>query len=182
MTIQRKTALAFVVLLIVFGITHFATFPGSLAYFKQVTGGKKILDLEPEFDSASVYQRLESFGEEGRQAYLQLTTISDIVFPLSAFIFLLFLGQLARSKIKGGTYAEYYWLLPLLYFLADLMENVSAAILVLNYPEQMGVIPSVLGYISVVKRLSMALAFFVPTLIIIYAAWPFRPGKIGSGR
>lgn len=182
MTIHRRTALAFVVLLIVFGITHFAAFPGSLAYFKQVTEGQKILDLKPEFDSASVYQRLESFGEEGRQAYLRLTATTDIVFPLSAFIFLLFLGQLARSKIKGGTYAEYYWLLPLLYFLVDLIENVSAAILVLNYPEQISVIPSVLGYISVVKRLSMALAFLIPVLVIVYAVWPFRSEKAGSQR
>src|SRR5690554_6577932 len=84
---KSKAAIAFVAFILVFSITHFAKFPGSVEYFKEITNDQPLLDLKPEFSKSGVYERLESFGNEGRTAYLQLLPTIDLIFPISAFIF-----------------------------------------------------------------------------------------------
>lgn len=77
---KSKALIGFVLFILVFGFTHFATFPGSLKYFKEVTNDQQLLDLEPEFSTHGVYERLESFGADGRAAYLKL--VPNIDFPV----------------------------------------------------------------------------------------------------
>ncbi|MFY0665258.1 MAG: hypothetical protein JXQ97_11575 [Natronospirillum sp.] len=169
MIIGRKTILAFFGFLIIFGVTHAGGFTGSVKHFKEVTGGQKLLDLEPEFNSAGVYRRLETIGAEGRQAYLQVLIISDTIFPLSAFVFLFLLGKYASSKIRYGAYVKYYWLPPLVFLSADFVENASVAILILNYPDEVGGVAAALGFITVLKKASMTLSFAMPPLVMLYA-------------
>jgi len=156
--------------LLVFGVTHFAVFPGSLAYFKQVTRGQHILDLKPEFTTAAVYKRLDAFGEEGRQAYLQTMKTIDTIFPLSVFGFLFMFGRLASQKINTNLYARFYWVIPALYLSMDFTENIAIITLISNYPTQLTFISSILGYISVTKRVSMLISLFTPILIVLYCA------------
>ena len=165
--------------MLVFSITHFAVFPGSLAYFKQVTHGQKILDLEPAFDTAAVYQRLDAFGEEGRKAYLKIMTTIDTIFPLSAFGFLFMFGRLASEMVKAKIYVRFYWVIPALYLFMDFTENLSIATILFNYPTQLAFLSSILGYISVTKRTSMLISLFLPLIIILYSAINHRVNKLG---
>ena len=177
MTIGHKTVLAFFGFLIIFGVTHAGGYPGSVKHFNEVTGGQVLLDLEPEFNSAGVYRRLESIGAEGRQAYLQVLIFSDTVFPLSAFVFLFLLGKYASTKIRYGAYVKYYWLPPLVFLSADFVENASVAVLMLNYPDEVGAIAAVLGFITVLKKAGMALSFVMPPLVVLYAKLSNRVEK-----
>lgn len=162
-----KALVSFVVFILIFGVTHFATFPGSLEHFKKVTNDQQLLDLKPEFSTQGVYERLGSFGEEGRAAYLMLVPTIDIIFPICAFIFFLMLGQLARENYRQALYSRSYWILPSIYLLMDFLENTLVVLMLVNYPERMDSVASVLGFISVTKRIFMILSLCVPLLLLL---------------
>lgn len=85
-----KTLIAFLIVLFLFTITHLMKFPGSVGYLREISNGQKTLDLQASFSSTETYQRLNAFGEIGRQMYMRTMLTVDLVFPLSMFIFLFF--------------------------------------------------------------------------------------------
>lgn len=159
---QSKAAFAFVIFILIFSVTHFATFPGSVEYFKEITNNQPLLDLKPEFSPRGVYERLEDFGNEGRAAYLKLIPTIDLIFPICAFIFFLMFGRLAAEKYGQPIYSRYYWTLPSIYLLMDFMENAFIVLLLVKYPERLDSIASVLGFISVTKRIFMIISIGFP--------------------
>lgn len=165
---KSRALISFVVFILVFGITHFAAFPGSVEHFKDVTNDQKLLDLKPEFSAHGVYDRLDAFGDDGRAAYLKLIPTIDIIFPICAFIFFLMLGQLAKEDYPQSLYARYYWTLPSTYLLMDFIENSLVVLMLVNYPERMDSVASVLGFISVTKRVFMILSFGIPLLLLLF--------------
>lgn len=182
MSTQYKTAAAFLFFAVIFGVTHFGIFPGSVEYFKQVTDNQSLLDLKPEFSAEKVYERLDSFGEEGRAAYLKLIPTIDLIFPISTFIFLLMFGRLAAEKHQRFLYSRYYWVLPSIYILMDFIENLFVALLLVNYPNQL-LIASPLGMISVAKRIFMITSFVIPLFFLIFTAlrhWKYHHSFTGK--
>jgi hypothetical protein len=182
---QTKTVISFILFVLIFGVTHFAVFPGSVEYFKQVTNDQPLLDLKPEFSTQGVYERLHNLGDDGRAAYLKLVPAIDLIFPLSAFIFFLMLCRLSAEKYPHAAYARFYWVVPLFYLLMDFMENAFVVLILVNYPNQLEPISSVVGFISVTKRVFMILSIAVPLIIILFAAIRNRnlsttKGKYGS--
>lgn len=177
---NRTIGITFFVFLSIFLITHFVNFPGSVAYFKEVTNQKPLLDLQPEFSTEGVYDRLKSFGEDGRAAYLKLIPTIDFIFPLSAFLFLLILGRFAADKFKHPKYSRYYWMLPSSYLFMDFLENAIIIIILMNYPQQLNLPASLLGYISVTKRVLMISALLIPLIVLLLAALRNRKSHVSS--
>ena len=48
---------------------HALDFHGSVPNFRNRSGGGILLDIKPAFSEAGVYERLDSYGEEGRRIY-----------------------------------------------------------------------------------------------------------------
>jgi|SRR5690554_346906 len=167
---KSKAAIAFVAFILVFSITHFAKFPGSVEYFKEITNDQPLLDLKPEFSKSGVYERLESFGNEGRTAYLQLLPTIDLIFPISAFIFFLMLGRLAAERYDQPFCSRFYWAVPSLYLLMDFLENAFIVLMLIKYPERLDSVASMLGFITVIKRILMIFSIGSP-LILLSFAW-----------
>lgn len=168
---QGKVAVAFVIFIMIFSVTHFGTFPGSVKYFKEITNNQPLLDLKPEFSTVGVYDRLESFGEDGRTAYLQLVPTIDLVFPLSAFILFLMLGRWAAEKHSQRFYSRHYWTLPTAYLLMDFLENTLIFLILIRYPERLDTVASGLGFISVIKRILMISSIGIPLVLLSLASF-----------
>jgi hypothetical protein len=158
---------AFLLMLAVFGATHLLSFPGSVAHFKAVTGGQKILDMQASVSADETYQRLEAMGEGGRELYLRLILTVDIVFPLAVLLFSFVLARFAaeRAKLKGWSRAMLV-ALPLVYWGFDLLENISVAVMLLQYPHRVDWLAGTIGYLTKSKRLFMVLAFVVPLVLL----------------
>jgi hypothetical protein len=167
----RHVAFAFFILLVTFAVTHLASFPGSLAHFRESTGGQKILDMRASSSAAETYERLSAMGETGRSLYLRLVVTIDIVFPLAMLGFLLtfawFVGQ--RAGVPRWA-SRLLTLPPVLYFGLDLLENASVLAMLLQYPDRLEGIASIVGYLTRGKRTSMMVAFLAPVALMI-AAW-----------
>jgi hypothetical protein len=163
----RRVFATFLLMLAVFGATHLLSYPGSVAYFKAATGGQKILDMQPSVSAEETYQRLQAMGEVGRELYLRLMLTVDIVFPLAMLIFLFALAQFAaeRAKLKGWR-RTILLALPLVYWGFDSLENVSAAAMLLRYPDRVDWLGGAIGYLTKSKRAFMMLAFVAPHVLL----------------
>lgn len=164
----RHLALAFFILLVTFAVTHLLNFPGSLAHFKEATGGQKILDMRASSSAAETYERLSAMGETGRALYLRLIVTIDIVFPLAMLAFLLTFAWFAAQRADLPAWGRRALsAAPLLYFGLDLLENASALAMLLQYPDRLEGIASIIGYLTRGKRAFMVVAFLAPLGVIL---------------
>ena len=166
MTRFKTVVLAFIFFVTILVVTHAAKFPGSLAYLMEVTHGQPILDLKASFSSVETYQRLDAFGEMGRQLYMQTMLTIDTIFPVSAFLFLFILAKYASEQmaLKSGL-ATVLKSLSIVYVTLDFLENATVGILLSNYPTHIDFLAANIGYLTVGKRLSMYGAFFIPLVL-----------------
>lgn len=163
----RHVTLAFVLLLVTFAVTHLLSFPGSLAHFREATGGQKILDMRASSSATETYERLGAMGETGRALYLRLIVTIDIVFPLAMLAFLLHFAWFAAQGAGFSGWPSRLVALPaLLYFSLDLLENASVLAMLLDYPDRLEGVASLVGYLTRGKRASMIVAFLAPLAIV----------------
>jgi hypothetical protein len=161
-----KSFIAFIFVLFLFTVTHVLKFPGSVGYLMEITHGLKTLDLQPSFSSGETYQRLEAFGEIGRQMYMRTMLTVDFIFPLSMFIFLFLFSKYTSERwaIKP-VFAKSLLSLSIAYVMLDFLENVGIFFLLSNFPERLA-IASFIGYLTVGKRISMMGAIFIPAILL----------------
>ena len=164
----RHVALAFFILLVTFAVTHLLSFPGSLAHFREATGGQKILDMRASSSATETYERLAAMGEVGRALYMRLIVTIDIVFPLAMLAFLLTFAWFAAQRAGLLVWASRLLTVPaLLYFGMDLLENASALAMLVEFPNRLDGVASIIGYLTRGKRASMMAAFLMPVVVLI---------------
>ena len=167
-TTGLKVIIAFSVVLLLFIVTHIIKFPGSVGYLNDLTGGLKTLDLQASFSSMETYQRLEAFGAYGRQMYLRTMLTVDLIFPLSMFIFLfLFSKYSSRLSKLSPVLSNVLSSLAITYVAFDFLENLTIFILLLRFPDRLEFMASHIGYLTAVKRITMAGGIFLPLILVL---------------
>lgn len=173
------------VFLVVFAVTHMATFPGSLAHLMEITQNQPILDLQASFSSAETYARLEAFGDHGRQMYMRTMLTIDTIFPLSAFAFLFLLARHAATRLDmSSLLGKVLPTLSITYLALDFLENATVLVLLTTYPDRWDFLAANIGFLTIGKRASMYAALLAPVVLILVAnlRW-FRQGAIpATGR
>lgn len=167
----KPVIIALLVLLSVFVLTHVVKFPGSIPYLREVVHGQPILDMKPSFSSAETYQRLESFGEIGRELYMRTMLTVDIVFPISVFIFLFLLSRYTAQRLQmKPLYGRALRSLPFIYIILDFLENLTVATLLSSYPGQHEFLAANIGYLTTGKRIAMFGAILIPVVLLVVAS------------
>jgi hypothetical protein len=108
---------------------------------EQETGSSDSPDMSFFYSPGDLYRMAESYGEQGRQAYVRARFTFDLVWPL---VYTLFLAT-AISWVFARAFApDSRWqranLAPLLGALFDYLENLSTSLVMLRYPEQTAVV------------------------------------------
>ncbi|NOT42455.1 MAG: hypothetical protein HOP13_18415 [Alphaproteobacteria bacterium] len=179
MTSLRSVLIAFVILIAVFIATHVLPIPGSLRDVMAAAGGQTILDQKPAFSTVEIYQRLDAFGQTGRALYQRFLVTTDVIFPLTLLAFLFLLArytsqQLAPPRALRGLLLIF----PFAFFVFDMIENLSIFQMLSDYPERHRLTGDLLGYVTVVKRLSMYAAIVLPLVLFSLAGirrWRKKP-------
>jgi hypothetical protein len=165
---KNSFRVAFVTAVIVFIVVHFVPIPFSVPDFRSATNNGVMLDMRPAFSPDEVYDRLESYGESGRQNYFWRLLTVDIIFPLSLWPFLHLLA-LRASRLR--------WL-PFFasgFLVFDVIENVIIATLLATLPMRIDQLASVLPLVTITKRLCSVVALIVP---LVMMGWK----KVSSSR
>lgn len=176
--IQYKTSwLAILVLLLATGLMMFlmngTELPFSNPTIVEHSGGLTILDLRESFTPDDAYELFTELGTAGRQAYLTLHLVPDMLFPIGyaltfAFISAWFLVRLLPLDHR----LQWLSMIPLISGLADVVENLSLVICNLAYPGRVDWLVRFAHLLTKVKfgLLPIGLVF----LIIIVVMWFVR--------
>lgn len=100
--------------------------------------GLMILDSRFSYTPDQVYALLEALGAAGRQSYLTMHLVADIIFPVVySLLFAFTTAWLLHRLVAPDHPLQYLILLPFVAGLADLAENVSIMAIGLAYPARL---------------------------------------------
>jgi hypothetical protein len=136
------------------------------------TGSADSPDTSFFYSASDLYRIAESYGEEGRQAYIIARFTFDLVWPL---VYTLFLAT-AISWVFGKAFApgsgwQLANLLPVLGALFDYLENISTSLVMARYPDQTAVVDTLAPIFTALKWAMLGASFALLVAGIFVAAW-----------
>ncbi len=119
------------------------------------------------YSGADLYAMAETYGEEGRQAFIEMRWTLDLAFPVIYTQFLVTSASwLLRKVLPANSKWRWLNLFPLAAFILDLLENSATSLVMLRYPERCLFGEILAPIISPLKWLAVAGSF----LLIFWAA------------
>ncbi len=158
--------------LLVFLLFSAVVLPQQATKAEQETGSSDSPDTSFFYSPSDLYRIAESYGDQGRQAYVRARFTFDLVWPL---VYTLFLAT-AISWVFGRALAlDSLWqranLAPLLGALFDYLENLSTSLVMLRYPDQTAVVDLLAPLFTTLKWGFLGASFLLLFGGIVVAAW-----------
>jgi hypothetical protein len=146
---------------------------------EQETGSAESPDTSFYYAPGDLYRMAESYGEQGRQAYIRARFTFDLVWPV---VYMLFLVT-AISWVYGKTFApDSLWqranLAPLLGALFDYLENLSTSLVMLRYPQQTPVVDLLAPLFTALKWGLLGASFLLLFAGVLVAIWRWASGRV----
>ena len=173
--------------LLIFLLFSALVLPQQAAKAAQETGVSDSPDTSFFYSASELYRMAESYGDQGRQAFIRARFTFDLVWPL---VYTLFLTT-AISWVFGRAFApDSRWqranLAPLLGVLFDYLENLATSLVMLRYPEQTAVADVLAPVFTALKWSLIGASFALLLGGIMVAAWRWGKQRIrgkspGSG-
>lgn len=127
------------------------------------------------YTPAGLYRMAESYGAEGRAAYVRARFTFDLVWPLA---YLFFLAASISWALKRALPAESRWrplnLFPLAGAVFDYLENFSAALVVGRYPNQTPVVDMLAPLFTAAKWIFVNGSFLVLLAALAFLTLKWR--------
>jgi hypothetical protein len=171
--------------LLIFLLFSALVLPQQATKAEQEIGSADSPDMSFFYSPGDLYRMAESYGEQGRQAYVRARFTFDLVWPL---VYTLFLAT-TISWVFGKAFApDSRWqranLAPLLGALFDYLENLSTSLVMLRYPDQTAVVDLLAPMFTALKWGFLGVSFVLLLGGIVVAAWHWtkeRARGTGSG-
>ncbi len=123
--------------LLIFAVFVAFVLPQQAERAEAVSQGAGSPDMSYFYSSADLYNMAETYGAEGRAAYIRARFTFDLVFPLTYLFFLA--TSISWVMLRAAPDANSRWrllnLFPVFGALFDYLENISASVVMLNYPQ-----------------------------------------------
>ena len=166
---RRSTGAAALISLLVLVVFAMLVLPGQSAAAEAYSGEAGSPDLSLFYSAEDLYRMAESYGPEGRASYIRARFTFDLAFP---FIYGLFLtacvSWLLNRALPMGSRWRLLNLAPVLAVLFDLLENISAALVIGRFPVETLVIATLAPAFTLIKWVfvggSFALLFLAAVL------------------
>jgi hypothetical protein len=144
--------------------------PGQSANAEEFSGEVGTPDLSFFYSTEELYGMAETYGEQGRQAYIQARFTFDLVWPLVYGAFLLTsISRLFLRSIPTYSGMRQLNLLPIFGVIFDYLENISTSWVMWRYPEELPIIATLAPVFTFLKWLLIGMAFLTLIVGIILA-------------
>jgi hypothetical protein len=104
------------------------------------------------YSADQLYQMAESYGEEGRAAYIRARFTFDLIWPV---VYVVFLTTAISWVNRRAFAADSLWqrtnLVPVLGTLLDYLENIATSLVMARYPNPTAVVDTLAGLITALK-------------------------------
>ena len=158
--------------LIIFLLFSALVLPQQATRAEQETGSTVSPDMSFFYSPSELYRMAESYGEQGREAYVRARFTFDLIWPL---VYTLFLAT-AISWVFGKAFApDSRWqranLVPLLGALFDYLENLSTSLVMMRFPAQTVVVDLLAPLFTALKWGFLGASFVLLLGGMIVAVW-----------
>jgi hypothetical protein len=127
-----------------------------------------------------LYDTAEAYGEEGRAAYVRARFTFDVIWPLVYAFFLTTAISWVFSRAFAA-HSRWQWanLAPLLAALLDTLENVSASVVMLRYPDRTAVLDTLAPAFTLLKWIFVGGSFglLFAGIVVGIGRWVARRGR-----
>ncbi len=161
-----RLLIAFFLFGLVFTITHFFTVPGSVSQVHHALNGMPLFDQSPVYSATEVYARINQYSDRGLAVYQRFTYTTDLIFPLTLFLFLRLSIKYLRGRKIGNSFAwRFSMALPFIWLSMDLIENAMVFWLLMSHPVTIAGVAGSLGYVTTTKFALLLASFLLPALL-----------------
>lgn len=156
-----------ITLLIVYGIFAAVIMPGAAT---KMEAGAGPLDLLFSYSPKTAFEHIESYGEQGRSAYIKFSQIADTAYPIVySMLFIVIIYLLAVKLWPRRETLHKLALIPLAAFIFDLCENQSIIAMLKAYPETPENIAKIGSIFTSLKWTSVGVNFAI--ILVLLGFW-----------
>ena len=131
-------------------------------------GGAGPIDLMTSYTPAVVFAAVDSYGPEGRAAYVTNQVVTDTIYPLVyAFFYGAILINLTAKTLPADSGWQKLYLLPFLMMLADFGENIGIVSMLKSYPNQSVQVAQIANIFTMVKWGSFAIVLLATLVLLV---------------
>ena len=178
---QFSSGLVTLLGLLIFGLFIGLVLPQQAERAEAVSQGAGSPDMSYFYSRADLYDMAETYGAEGRAAYVRARFTFDLVFPLTYLLFLA--TSISWLMLRAVPDAKSRWrtlnLFPVFGALFDYLENIAASVVMLNYPQHTPILDSLTPVISLVKWFLVNGSFVILVPALCIAVWKWVRGRNG---
>lgn len=123
------------------------------------TGSDSSPDTSLFYTPEDLYDMADTYGSEGRAYYISSRFSFDIIWPIAYLLFLTCSITLVFRNLGTALWIRLVYLLPLLGFCFDLLENSAASVVMFRYPDVSPVAAFLAPWFTLFKWVSIAASF-----------------------
>lgn len=168
---NRYTLIA---LLIIYGVFAAIIMPSSAAQMDEnAVAASGPLDLLFSYSPQTAFAHIESYGEQGRAAYIKFSLIVDTAYPIVyTLLFIVIIYLLAVRLWPKRPKLHRLALVPIAAFIFDLCENQSIVAMLKSYPKAPENIAKIGSIFTSLKWISVGASFTV--ILVLLCLWLAR--------
>ena len=142
--------------------------PFSTPTIEDYSGGLRILDMRFSYGPEEANNLFEALGSEGRQAYVMLHLMPDLLFPITySLAFACTSAWFLVRVLPLDHPLQWLSLTPLISGVADISENVSLVIANSAYPTQIDWLTSTASLLTKIKFGLMPIGVILLTALVV---------------
>jgi hypothetical protein len=166
------------VAIVIFLLFTALVLPQQASKAAQETGGADAPDTSFFYTPNDLYDMAESYGAQGRQAYIRARFTFDLVWPL---VYTLFLVTAISWVFRKAFAPDSRWqrtnLAPLLGAMFDYLENVSTSLVMGRYPVQTPVVDLLAPVFTALKWGFLGVSFLLLLVGVVVAIGRWIRGR-----
>lgn len=163
----KRTVLLLLCLFALLMVFNFLIFPWLTARVDP-TATFTLLDVKFGFSHQQVGDMFEFIGKEGREAYLIISAVADMIYPFVYGGFLaVLIGLLISYQYKGlGKFSALFWL-PLFPMVFDFLENFGILVLLKQFPDVSRFFVSFASLVGMLKWIGVYICFAIVLVLLV---------------
>jgi hypothetical protein len=154
--------------IVIFVLFMVFVLPAASAYKEKRAGAASSPDTSFIYSADELYEMADSYGQEGRNAYIFMRFTFDLAWPL---VYLFFMAAVISNLLRcfnEDSKLRYLNLVPFAGALFDYLENIFAAITVSRFPLKTIIVAELTPVWTLIKWVTLGFGFAVLFVLIIY--------------
>lgn len=164
---SKLTIKVMIVSIIIFVLFMIFVLPAVSSYMEEKAGNADSPDTSFIYTADDIYKMANSYGEDGRKAYLVMRFTFDLVWPIVYLFFMLAVlinllkNYEEKKRIRNLIYV------PILGAVFDYLENIFAAVTVGRFPQKTPIVAEMTPIFTFIKWILLGIGFTAIFILII---------------